>query len=264
MARAPRRARAIVVRRMPGAGRTWLVAPTRRSRTSAETRAPSGRFRPPGAASGPGRPRPRSGRAPVRRPRACRGAWRCRTPGRSRRAGSGRGGAQPVLGDEDVAVDAGDGVEDAEVGGAAVALALGVRGRLRGDLEAQQLPAASAEASLRRCRPGPAGRTPERQVPGRGGLPDPVQADARAEHPGDGPLDVRAERARRGCTYRTPRVVTGTSGLSGTSRNGRNGRDRAGRVDGEATVRPGKECDVPSVPVPTNLCHSPGRTLVRV
>ncbi|GAA4001168.1 hypothetical protein GCM10022384_55100 [Streptomyces marokkonensis] len=66
------------------------------------------------------------------------------------------------------------------------------------------------------------------------------------------------------CTYRTPRVVTGTSGLSGTSRNGRNGRDRADHVDGEATVRRGKECDVPSVPLPTNLRHSPGRTLVRV
>ena len=41
--------------------------------------------------------------------------------------GAGERGAEPVLGDEDVAVHAGDGMEDAQVGGGAVALALGGR-----------------------------------------------------------------------------------------------------------------------------------------
>ena len=164
--------------------------------------------------------------------------------------GAGEGGAQAVLGDEDVAVDAGDGVEDAEFGGAAVALALGGGAGLGGDLEAQQLPAAQRRGELG----GGAGLAlpGELGAPGAGcgGLADPVEADARAEHPGDGPLDVRAQRARRGvhvqnstCRHRDLRTErdilrTGGAAVAGS------------RVDGEATVRRRKECDVPSVPMP--------------
>ncbi len=95
-------------------------------------------------------------------------------------------------------MDAGDRVEDAQVGGAAVALALGGGAGLGRHLEAEQMPAAQGRGQLgRRARLALPG---ELRAPGagRGRLPDPVEVDARAEHPGDGPLDVRAQRTRRG------------------------------------------------------------------
>src|SRR2546425_13093758 len=65
-------------------------------------------------------------------------------------ARSAERGAQPVLGDEDVAVHAGDGVEDAELRRGAVALALSGGARLGRHLEAQQVPATQRGRQLRR------------------------------------------------------------------------------------------------------------------
>src|SRR4029079_6278944 len=107
--------------------------------------------------------------------------------------------------------------------------------------ESQSSPAAQARRNL---RGGAAFALPgELRAPGagRGGLPDPVEVDARAEHPGDGPLDVRAHRARRGvrvqnstCRHRDVRAERTLCELADE-------RGRGATFDGEATVRRGKE-----------------------
>ena len=115
---------------------------------------PLGRPRRRGAASAPARPRRRAGRSRARRPTACRAACRSRcSERRVAERGLDHRGLEPVLGDHDVAVQAGDGVEDAEVGGVGVARALGLGGRVLGDLEAQVVPAAQRGGDRpRRCR----------------------------------------------------------------------------------------------------------------
>src|SRR5690349_4183665 len=65
------------------------------------------------------------------------------------------GGLEAVLGDEDVAVRSGDGVEDAEIGRAGEPRALRGARRLLGDLEAEVVPPAQRRGNRRRR----AGRT---------------------------------------------------------------------------------------------------------
>ena len=118
------------------------------------------------------------------------------TPGSLRRPG--QRGAQPVLADQDVAVHADGGAEEAEVRGAGVALALAAGAGLLGDLEADQPPVAQ--------RGGHRGGRAGLALPGQlgthrarcGRLAGPVERDAGAENPADGPLDVRAQRRRGG------------------------------------------------------------------
>ena len=181
-------------------------------------------LRPPGAASGPGRPRPRTGTAPVRRPRACRAAWRSRPPGPSRRAAerarAARSRSSGIRMSPWMPVTA---WKMPRSGVAAVALALGGGAGLGGHLEAQQVPAAQRGGELGGraglALPGELGAPGA----GRGGLPDPVEVDAHAEHPATAHSTCGHSARGAECTYRTPRVVTGTSGRAGQS-CGRHGR----------------------------------------
>ncbi len=171
-------------------------------------------------------------------------------------------GAQAVLGDQDVAVDAGDGVEDTEVGGCSCS----ARPRRWGRARRGPRSAADANRAARRRAGGGAGLAlpgePERQVPGAAGC----RIQSRLTRVPSTPATAHSTwHSARGASARTELHV------SSPEPPGRAGyladwlaEWRDGRVDGEATLRRGKECDVPSVPVPGNRRHSPRGTLVGV
>ena len=144
-----------------------------------------------------GAPSPAYRKAPVRRPTACPGAWRSPPPGRSRRRGRASAARSRSSG---IRMSPWMPVTAWKMPSRGCSCSARPRRwcGLRGDLEAQRCQPRSAEASLEAVPTSPFQENSERQVPGAGGLPDPVEADAHAEHAGDRPLDVRAQRARRG------------------------------------------------------------------
>ena len=144
------------------------------------------------------RRRRRSGRVRARRPRAAEQVVDAVGEVPAAERGGDHGVLEAVLADHDVAVHAGDGVEDPQRRRVGVALRLGRGGGLLGHLEAELLPALQRAGQLgrRAGRTGPGvlgaiGRALDR-------LRDPVQANGRAEDAAHRPLDVGAQRRRRG------------------------------------------------------------------
>ena len=181
-------------------GSSFVQPVTRRPATRRGTteRTPPVCVTPPDATSGPERRHRRTGTSRARRPRACRAACRPRPPAWCRpSADFTHSGLEPVLGDHDVAVEAGDGVEDAEVGRVGEPGALAGHGGVLGDLEAEVVPAAQRgrDGSGRADVPAP-GELRAVAAGGRG-LRGPVEVHGSAEDSAEGPLDVRAQRGRR-------------------------------------------------------------------
>src|SRR5699024_7511873 len=97
----------------------------------------------------------------------------------------------PVLGDHDVSVDTGDGMEYSEFGSVGETGALISRRRLFGDLEAQALPPAQGRCDLR-SRAGACLPRQLHAVAARlDGLGCPHGIDGTAQHTGSRPFDMR-------------------------------------------------------------------------
>ena len=109
------------------------------------------------------------------------------------------GGLEPVLGDHDVAVDAGHGVEDAEVGRGGEARALG---RRRSAPRSPRTAGGASRAARRRSAAADPASPVQENSAAVGArlrrLGRPVGLTGDAEHAAHGPLDVRAQRGRRG------------------------------------------------------------------